>query len=74
MTRDELRGLVQEADIDWHKNWNDDGSNRLEHLAALIAAAEREACAKVCETLEPVCYDTAGYTDCAAAIRARGKA
>ena len=33
---------------------------------------EREACAKVCETLEPVCYDTAGYTDCAFAIRARG--
>ena len=33
--------------------------------------AEREACAKVCEALDPICYDTAGYTDCAAAIRAR---
>jgi hypothetical protein len=42
-------------------------------LVAEAVAAEREACAKVCETLEPVCYDTAGYTDCAAAIRARGQ-
>jgi hypothetical protein len=41
-------------------------------LIKAAVAAEREECAKVCETLEPVCYDTAGYTDCAAAIRARG--
>jgi hypothetical protein len=44
----------------------------LETFVALVAAAEREECAKLCETLEAVCYDTAGYTDCAAAIRARG--
>jgi hypothetical protein len=42
------------------------------NFANFVAAAEREACAKLCETLEAVCYDTAGYTDCAAAIRARG--
>jgi hypothetical protein len=41
-------------------------------LIALIRADEREACAQVCEALDPICYDTAGYTDCAAAIRARG--
>lgn len=50
MTRDELRDLVLEAGIDWHKHWNDDGSNSLEHLATLIAAlataAEREAIVK----------------------------
>jgi hypothetical protein len=82
MTRDELRGLVQEADIDWHKNWNDDGSNRLEHLAALIAArvaaAEREACAEVCDAIFKKNEEEHDWLwaawNCAAAIRARGKA
>ena len=41
-------------------------------LAALVAAAEREACAKVCDELR----DEDGFepygTECAAAIRARG--
>ncbi len=79
MTRDELRDLVLEAGIDWHKHWNDDGSNRLEHLAtliaALVAAAEREACAKVCDDID-VEYEGEDVlaTWCAAAIRARGKA
>lgn len=43
------------------------GTN-LERFAALVAAAEREACAKVCDDM--VLYT--GY-DCAAAIRARGQ-
>jgi len=44
-------------------------------LAALVAAAEREACAKVCE----IVWDSRGglesgtATECAAAIRARGQ-
>jgi hypothetical protein len=33
----------READIDWHKHWNDDESNRLEAFAKLVAAHEREA-------------------------------
>jgi hypothetical protein len=37
-----------------------------------IAAAEREACAKVCEAGKHSDYD--GHADCAAAIRARGQA
>jgi len=46
----------------------------LERFVALIAAAEREACAKLCEEKEtygdPVqCW----LDDCAASIRARGK-
>ena len=45
----------------------------LERFAALVRADEREACAKVCEALDPICYDTVGYTDCAATIRARGE-
>lgn len=42
-------------------------------FAALVAAAEREECAKVCDQQahEPECPERATY--CAAAIRARGK-
>lgn len=49
----------------------------LERFAALVAAAEREACAKVCEDI-PVPQDPTELTHiptlerCAAAIRARG--
>jgi hypothetical protein len=42
---------------------------RLERFAALVAAAEREACAKVCE--EPG-WNAANW--CATQIRARGQA
>ena len=54
--------------------------SELEQFAALVAAAEREACAKVCESLwnypengmatEEECYGK----ECAVAIRARGQA
>lgn len=42
MTRDDIICMAREADIDWHKHW-DDKENRLERFAALVAAAEREA-------------------------------
>jgi hypothetical protein len=49
----------------------------LEAFAALVAAKEREACAKVCEELPPVGeskqWERATLKDCAAAIRARGE-
>ena len=41
----------------------------LERFAALVAAAEREACAKVCDG-----WMHANGNDCAEAIRARGEA
>ena len=59
---------------------------QLERFAALVAAAEREACAEVCEELleRPSCYQGSweGYgkfktqmtgQECAAAIRARSE-
>lgn len=54
----------------------------LERFAALVAAAEREACAKVCESLSLEWEDQpniaqaelATMMDCALAIRARGQA
>jgi hypothetical protein len=48
---------------------------QIERFAALVAAAEREACAKVCDEIAQ--RDETGYgiaEDCAAAIRARGQA
>ena len=51
---------------------------QLEAFAALVAAAERSACAKVCEDI-PLPKDSKALTHgptierCAAAIRARGK-
>jgi hypothetical protein len=36
MNRDNITLLAREADIDWHKHWNDDESNRLEVFANRI--------------------------------------
>jgi hypothetical protein len=45
----------------------------LERFAAFVAAAEREACAKVCEALRDEDGYEAWNTECAAAIRATGE-
>jgi len=94
MTRDDIMKLAREADLDWHKHWDDDESNRLERFAVIVsaakeqellanirhhivqaeergAAAEREACADICDqhaSIEGIAQR------CAAAIRARGQA
>ncbi len=47
------------------------GTNGLERFAALVAAAEREACAKVCKDMDHNGVMIAA--DCATAIRARGE-
>ena len=46
--------MAREAGIDWHRHWNDDESNRLERFAALVAAAEREACCNLLEGMHVV--------------------
>jgi hypothetical protein len=86
MNREDIIKLAREADI------NVDGDvqgcvlrficveNDLERFAALVAAAEREACAKVCkEVLEQYRGTDMGKhaemvgDNCAAAIRERGQ-
>ena len=55
----------------------DFNSEQLERFAALVAAHEREACAKVCEPVEGSAYELGVYKTMqtlAAAIRARGEA
>jgi hypothetical protein len=92
MTRDDIIKLARQAGLwpsdDWYKEYgittpNEQFLPELERFAALVAAAEREACAKVAESMRPHggrMFDEAqsasfsALTDCAVAIRARGQA
>ena len=67
MTQDEIIRIAREAGVDnsWDLNWFDP---YFERFAALVAAHEREACAKICEELG---YDLEVEHRCATAIRAR---
>ena len=69
MDLSEIIEMVREADLDWHTGWtlDDDQPNRFETFAKLVAAKEREACAKVCEEDDSVL----NFGQCADAIRAR---
>ncbi len=80
MTRDDIIRMAQEAGafFDGDCSVYDMPEHCFEKFAALVAAAEREACAKVCEGLRPSKpeYDQRfndGCTLSAAAIRARGE-
>lgn len=77
MNRDDVLRLAQEAGIVWSDHTVvGSEENLLERFAALVAAHERDACAKVCEQMSgPIeTYNTAyeHYIKCAEAIRARG--
>ena len=70
MTDDDITRMAREAGVpnSWDLNWYDP---YYERFAKLVAAAEREACAKAAENVVP------RHTECgnkiAAAIRARGQ-
>ena len=70
MTRDDVIRMAREAGI--LAPQYRDHVEQLERFAALVAAAEREACAVVCDDFE---HSNWGYMQgsvlCAAAIRAR---
>ena len=72
MTSDEVYKLIEANGLTLHGD--------IEHFAALVASAEREACAKVCESIDMEAYGvlpirTVMITNhCAEAIRARGQA
>ena len=80
MTRDEIISMAREASIEptnFKECW-DARTSDLVDFAALVAAREREECAKACEDVATTQWDeyAASYNsavfDCAAAIRARG--
>ena len=76
MTRDFIILLAEEWGIAEFEN-NESQADNILHFAAIVAAVEREACAKVCEDI-PVPQGPTELTHiptlerCAAAIRARG--
>ena len=55
-----------------YKDYSTLDLNFLWHFKSLVEVDEREACAKVCEEVEPP-YWTETRNKCAAVIRARGK-
>ena len=72
MTNQETMEMAREAGFDSHDMSADFTCNLMDikRFANLVAAAEREACAKVCE--EWGAFNNVA-ADCAAAIRQRGK-
>jgi hypothetical protein len=72
MTREELMELASTVwGEDPGKPWSDSAVHHLEKFAGLVAAKEREACAKLCEDLHD-CEPEHSPDDCAAAIRSQG--
>jgi len=82
MTRDDITRMAREAFGAEHELfWMAYADEALERFAALVAAAEREKCAKVCDAKVDAEYATGkvdhnemGWTQaCAIAIRDRGQ-
>ena len=81
MTQDEIIRMAREAELYsylWGGDINQQSLETLERFAALVAAHEREACAKVCEDYaaeldQDKSYWDAAAMNCAAAIRTRSK-
>ena len=69
MTRDDIIRMAEHAGFGMPVQVFQFRAEELERFAALVAAAEREACAKVAESYEPTC-DTCP-SGVANAIRAR---
>ncbi len=70
LTREQIIAIAWEAKADYDNGVWSLTYDELEAFAALVAAAERESCAKMCEDLD---HFGADCIDCAAGIRARGK-
>jgi hypothetical protein len=81
MTKEQIIEMAREAGFNVEQGFllrlTFTSPSNLERFAHLVAAAEREACAKVCENMSgPIeTYNPkyVHYIGCAAAIRERGK-
>lgn len=76
MNTERIKELAEQAGIslsqkDYSYYWVESAED-IEKFAELIAAEEREACAKVCDAHVGIWIVPAGPQACAAAIRARG--
>jgi hypothetical protein len=73
MNREDIIKLAREAEIDELMQMMPRVAQKIERFAALVAAAEREACAKVADKYHvPMCESCADAI--ADSIRARGQA
>ena len=75
MNHDEFIRMARDAGF--QEGWTNLWAENFERFAALVAAAEREACAKLCDDMttgDRVSFDwERGTSDCAHAIRARNQ-
>jgi hypothetical protein len=77
MTQDEIIEMARQAGMDYLKYISEDSMKQVEAFAKLVAQAEREACAKVCDELvnEENSSDYQNAANwCSVRIRARGEA
>jgi ketopantoate hydroxymethyltransferase len=76
MTRDDIIRIAREAGVPVRGHYDEQGltPQELERFAALVAEAEREACAAVCDAryMGDNNREDMEARRCAAAIRARG--
>ena len=72
MTEDEIIRMAREAG-DWNGQTAEFNDIGLQRFAALVAAHEREECAKVADEWQTEILDPRYQCDCATAIRARGE-
>ena len=77
MNREDIIRMAQEAQMPFYWRTGEiTYLDKLERFAALVASAEREACAKVAESIAKDMTDLAqwGATQCANSIRKMGQA
>lgn len=72
MTRNEIIRMARKAG--WDMEWGGTTIEQVTAFAALVAAAEREACARVCDRLAEGENENDNAAIAAVAIRARGDA
>ncbi len=73
MTREDIIRMAQEANV-YCTTRQPTLDAMLERFAALVAAAEREACAKMCDHVYDYIVTDGHIKDMACKIRARGQA
>ena len=76
MNRENIIYMAQEAGMDYLQHISPKAFEKVVIFAALVASAEREACAKDCESINSIedFYGERPELICAKAIRARGQA
>ena len=80
MNQDEIIRMARDAGLaQWHESIKQHGymfatPDRLKHFAELVAAAEREECAKLMDDMAAQDKHSNYYKVAAKAIRARGEA